>query len=342
MLVSPSPTSLSVVTKTLVGVRARYLQPFEDAVLGGGVTVLDASLERIERAEDGSLAVHLRRAGQGDPLVAEVDAVVAATGFQTPLRDLPSLGVAVTGQSRLPVQTSWWESATLPGVHFAGTITQGARGLRRHGVPSNSGAVHGARYNGRLLARRLAGLVDGRVADQPLVARDAATERIARELTISAELFHQRGYLARVLSTDASGGLRDEGTQPLTHVLDADGPDAVAVTLEADGSGSIYPVLFTRIGGAIAEHVLDADPRLRYDGPDARKAIGAVLARLPDRRRLRRAVSPSRGRRRAPGPAPRPPGGSRRTPAARARGRCPRGAARPSSSQGSSSSRWSS
>ena len=281
VLVSPSPTSLSVVTKTLVGVRARYLQPFEDAVLGGGVTVLDASLERIERADDGSLAVHLRRAGQGDPLVAEVDAVVAATGFQTPLRDLPSLGVAVTGQSRLPVQTSWWESATLPGVHFAGTITQGARGLRRHGVPSNSGAVHGARYNGRLLARRLAGLVDGRVADQPLVSRDAATERIARELTVSAELFHQRGYLARVLSTDASGGLRDEGTQPLTHVLDADGPDAVAVTLEADGSGSIYPVLFTRIGGAIAEHVLDADPRLRYDGPDARTAIGAVLARLP-------------------------------------------------------------
>lgn len=281
VLVSPSPTSLSVVTRTLVGVRARYLQPFEDAVLGGGVTILDASLDRIERTADGSLAVHLRRAGAGDPLVAEVDSVVAATGFQTPLRDLPSLGVAVTGQSRLPVQTSWWESATLPGVHFAGTITQGARGLRRHGVPSNSGAVHGARYNARLLARRLAGLVDGRGPEQPLVDRDAAVDLIARELTTSPALFHQRGYLARVLSADASGGLRDEGVQPLTHVLDSDGPDAVAVTLEADGSGSIYPVLFTRIAGATAEHMLDADPGLRYDGPDARKGIGSVLQRLP-------------------------------------------------------------
>jgi hypothetical protein len=281
-LVSPSPTTLSVVTRTLVGVRARYLQPFEDAVLGGGVTIIDASIERIERA-DGSLAVRLRRAGDGDPLTVAVDAVVAATGFQAPLRDLPSLGVAVTGQSRLPVQSSWWESTTLPGVHFAGTITQGARGLRRHGVPSNSGAVHGARYNARLLARRLASLVDGRTPDRPLIAGDAAVDHVARELTTSAELFHQRGYLARVLSTDPSGGLRDDGIQPLTHVLDAGGPDAVAVTLEADGSGSIYPVLFTRIRDATAEHLLDPMPGLRYDGPDTRKAIAAVLQRLPRR-----------------------------------------------------------
>jgi thioredoxin reductase len=281
VLVSPSPTSLSVVTRTLVGVRARYLQPFEDAMLGGGVTILDASLERIERSGDGSVSVYLKRAGQGDTLVAEVDAVIAATGFQAPLRDLPALGVSVTGQSRLPVQTSWWESATLPGIHFAGTITQGARGLRRHGVPANSGAVHGARYNGRLLARRLAQLVDDRRFEGPVVARDAAVDLVARELTTSAELFHQRGYLARVLSSDPSGGFRDEGTQPLTHVLDADGPDRVAVTLESDGSGSIYPALFTRVGNATGEHVLDPDARLRYDGPAARAAISAVLERIP-------------------------------------------------------------
>jgi thioredoxin reductase len=281
MLVSPSPTTLSVVTRTLVGVRARYLQPFEDAVLGGGVMVLDASLDRIERAADGSLAVHLRRAGGGGVLVAEVDSVVAATGFQAPLRDLPSLGVSVTGQSRLPVQTSWWESTTVPGIHFAGTITQGARGLRRHGVPANSGAVHGARYNARLLARRLAGLVGARTIDRPMVSRTDAVDLVAQELTTSAELFHQRGYLARVLASDPSGGLRDEGVQPLTDVLDTAGPDALAVTLEADGSGSIYPALYTRIGGATGEHVLDPDPRLRYDGRDTRAAIASVVARLP-------------------------------------------------------------
>jgi hypothetical protein len=55
----------------------------------------------------------------------------------------------------------------------------------------------------------------------------------------------------------------------------------VAATLEADGSGSIYPALFTRIGDTTGEHILDPDARLRYDTPDARRAIAAVLDRLP-------------------------------------------------------------
>lgn len=281
VLVSPSPTTLSVVTRTLVGVRARYLQPFEDAMLGGGVTILDASLERIERVAGDALAVHLRRTDREQALVAEVDTVIAATGFQTPLRDLPAMGLAVAGPSRLPVQTSWWESATIPGIHFAGTITQGARGLRRHGVPANSGAVHGARYNARLLARRLARLLDGRTPGRPSMDRGSAAGLLAGELTTSAELFHQRGYLARVMSVDPSGGLRDEGTQPLTHFLDADGPDGVGATLEADGSGAIYPALFTRVRGSTGEHLLEPDAQLRYDGVEARAAIAAVLARLP-------------------------------------------------------------
>jgi hypothetical protein len=84
-----------------------------------------------------------------------------------------------------------------------------------------------------------------------------------------------------VLSADASGGLVDEGTQPLTHFLDAQGPDAVAVALEADGSGGIYPALFTRVGTAAGEHLLDPDARLRYDTPEARRAIASVLERIP-------------------------------------------------------------
>ena len=65
---SPSHAKLSVDTKTLVGVRARYVQPFEDHVLGGGVAILDAALDRIERNGDGSLAVTLRRTDGGGDL----------------------------------------------------------------------------------------------------------------------------------------------------------------------------------------------------------------------------------------------------------------------------------
>src|SRR5207249_8577194 len=48
VLASPSPAKLSINTRSLVGVRARYVQPYEDHVLAGGVIVLDASIERVE------------------------------------------------------------------------------------------------------------------------------------------------------------------------------------------------------------------------------------------------------------------------------------------------------
>jgi thioredoxin reductase len=278
VLASPSPTSLSVTTRTLVGVRARYLQPYEDAVLGGGVTILDAAIDHVEPSGDGALTVHVRRTDRDGAMAFTVDEVIAATGFTAPLQDLPALGCAVTGRSRLPVQTPWWESVTLPGLFFAGTITQGARGLRRHGVPSNSGAVHGARYNAQVLAGHIAETRFGATRERPILAPAAAVDRIAGELTDSPALFHQRGYLARVLTADGSGGLRDDGIVPLAHAIDGGGPDSVAVTLEGDGSGSIYPVLYARSGGAMTEHMMEADMLLRYDGVEARRAITEVVS----------------------------------------------------------------
>ena len=169
---SPSPAKFSVQTRSLAGVRARYVQPYEDHVLGGGVAVLDAALDRIERTEggDGSLTVRVRRSDTGDGLALEVDDVISATGFVTPILDLPELGCSVSGRARLPLVTPWWESTTLPGVYFAGTIGQAAKGLVKHGVPANSGAVHGARYNAMVLARRMAAVRFGKQMDRPRIA----------------------------------------------------------------------------------------------------------------------------------------------------------------------------
>jgi len=277
VLSSPSPTSLSVDTRSLVGVRARYLQPFEDHVLGGGVSVVDASTRSIERLADGSLRAHLDRSDGGGELVIDADEIIAATGFTAPLLDLPRLGCQVFGASRLPVQTPWWESATLPGVFFAGTIGQGARGLRKHGIPSNSGAVHGARYNAQVLARRLAEERFGMGFHRPVFEPDRLIDFVAAEIEAAPELFHQRAYLARVVTADRTAGLRDDGVQPLAHALDAGGSDAIIITLEADGSGAIYPVLYTRLGGAINEHAIEADPLLRYDTPAARDAVRSLV-----------------------------------------------------------------
>jgi len=280
VLASPSQARLSVDTRSLVGIRARYVQPFEDHVLGGGVSVLDAAIDRIERAADGELVVHLRRTDGGPDLVIEVDEAIAATGFVTPLVDLPALGVATFGASKLPAQTPWWESVSVPGIFFAGTIGQGAKGLRKHGIPANSGAVHGARYNARVLAGYLARTRFGIEPERPLVDPDAVATFLAHELAESPELFHQRGYLARVLTADGSGGLRDDGVQPLAHVLDTDGPDAIVASLEADGTGAIFPVIYSRVAGKVVERAIDPDPLMRYDTSDTRLAISDLAGRV--------------------------------------------------------------
>ncbi len=57
VLVSPSHAKLSVDTQTLVGVRARYVQPYEDHVLGGGVGDPRRSLDRSSEARTGRLHV---------------------------------------------------------------------------------------------------------------------------------------------------------------------------------------------------------------------------------------------------------------------------------------------
>jgi thioredoxin reductase len=280
VLASPSSARLSVDTRSLVGVRARYVQPYEDHVLGGGVSILDAAISSIEAQSDGSRVVRVQRTDGGGELAVAVDEVIAATGFTAPLLDLPRLGCQVFGASRLPVQTAWWESASLPGVYFAGTIGQGARGLQKHGIPANSGAVHGARYNARVLARRIAAERFGIAPERPRIEPDALVDYLARELAEAPELWHQRAYLARVVSVDPDAGIRDDGVQPLAHAVDAGGSDAVVLTLEADGSGAIYPVVYTRVAGVVTEHALDADPLLRYDTVATRDALRRIIGQL--------------------------------------------------------------
>ena len=280
VLSSPSPVKLSVDTRSLVGVRARYVQPYEDHVLGGGVSVLNASTDRVEQDAGGRFVVHLRRTDGGPDFAVEADDVIAATGFTAPLQDLPAIGVATFGQSRIPAQTPFWESATVPGIYFAGTITQGAAGLKKHGLPANSGAVHGARYNARVLATHLAATRFDVATERAPLPAAGLVDALIEMLSTSPELWHQKAYLARVVTADPDAGLVDDGILPLAHVLDAGGPNAIVLTLEADGSGSIYPVVYTRIEGAVEEHVLDPHPMLDIETPDNRARLVEVARRV--------------------------------------------------------------
>ncbi len=283
VLASPSPARLSVNTRSLVGVRARYVQPVEDAVLGGGVSILDAAIERISRGEDGVFRVALRATSGTADVTLEVDDVIAATGFETPVLDLPGLGVATVGSARVPAQTPWWESASRPGVYFAGTISQGAGGLKKHGQPANSGAVHGARYNARVLARHLAETRFGRPVDRPPIAPADIATHLVTQLATSPDLWHQKAYLASVVSVAADGGFRDEGVQPLAHALDRGDAPAVLATIEANDRGDIYPVLYVRRPDGTDEVVLDPDPFHDFAGRAYRDAVAGVVQRLVGR-----------------------------------------------------------
>ncbi len=281
VLASPSHTKLSVDTRSLVGVRARYVQPYEDWALAGGVVILDASIESVERTGDG-FRVHTKSPADGRELVFEVDDVIAATGFVAPLRDLPQVGVATFGQSRLPAQTPFWESATVPGIFFAGTLMQGAQGLKKHGMPSNSGAVQGYRYNARVLASHLAGERFDRPPEPRPLEADAVVPFLLEQASRGPELWHQRSYLARVVEIDPDRGITDEGIQPLAHFVDGGGHDAVAMTLEANGRDDPYPVAYVRSRGLVSEHLLPPHPLLDFGGPEYQRELSSALRSVLD------------------------------------------------------------
>jgi thioredoxin reductase len=276
VLGSPRPAKLSIIVASVAAARARYMQPFEDHTLGGGTFVIDAAIERVERIGDRYRVFCKGTTVPGD-LVFDVDRVIAATGFGTPLLDLADLGVATFYQGRLPAQTPWWESASVPGVFFAGSITQGSIGLKKYGRASGSAAVHGFRYNARVLARHLARSRFGFEPEARTLAADDVVPTLLAELTRGPELWHQQSYLARVVSFDPAQGIVDEGIEPLAHFVDTSGPDAVAVTVETDERNDIHPAVYCRRGGSVDEHVLDSNLLHDFETAEHRKQLTGLL-----------------------------------------------------------------
>jgi len=280
ILCSPREAKLSVVTRSLVGIRARYLQPYEDHNLGGGIHILNAAIERIERHADG-WRIFTRDTLGGADLTLDADAVIAATGWSSPLRDLSEIGVATFNSGKLPVITPFWESTTVPGIYFAGTVSQAMSGLKKHGVPSNSGAVQGARYNARVLAEHIARTHYDWEPPRPRIAAKEVVSYLLSEATHGPELWHQRSYLSRIVSFSADDGIRDEGILPLAWFVDAPGPDAAAMTLEHTAEGEIRPTVYVRRSGKVEEHVMPTDTILDFETPEHRKQLRSLLGGLP-------------------------------------------------------------
>lgn len=279
ILVSPRPPLLAIHSHSVAGVRARYLLPYEDHVLGGGVFVLDAAVQRIDRTADGYRVVAQGTTVPGE-MVFSIDALIATTGFTAPLGDLPALGLATFGRYNIPALTPFWESTSVPGIFFAGTTTQGAVGLRKHGVPSNSGGAGGYRHNARVLAAYLARTHFGIEVPRPMLQPDEVVPYLLSEVSTAAELWNQRSYLARVVSFDRGRGIVDEGILPLQFFVDTSGPDAVAIVLETDQQGDNHPAVYVRRDGKVSEHTLPSDPLLQFERAEHQAALTSLIKDL--------------------------------------------------------------
>ncbi len=269
ILGSPRPVQTAVIAQA--SVRVRYLQPYEDTALGGGTFALDLAVERIERLEQGWRIVGNGTTRPG-PIDLEVDEVIAATGFSTPLLDLGKLGVRTVAQGRIPALTPFWESEAGSGIYFAGNATQGAAGLRKHGVGAASPAVHGFRYNARVMARDLASTHFGIHVPNDRVSRRDLERYLLEELSTAPELWTQKSYLARVVYDNLESEIA-----PLADYVDNPGHQSVAVAVEMNAAGDIYPAVYVEVDGGVRERLLPPDLLNDFRGPEYERELRAAL-----------------------------------------------------------------
>jgi thioredoxin reductase len=276
VLVSPRPVQIDVLPHSPL--RLRYLQPYEEYVRGGaGTFVVDGAISAIEQA-NGARRVVAEGTTWPGRLEFDADEVILATGFQAPLQDLRELGVATVLNDRIPALTPFFESISVPGLFFAGNVTQGSRGMRKYGASPNSTSVNGFRYNARVVAEHVADRLG--VSREPgLLASDDVVPALLHELSCAPELWIQKNFLARVV-TATGDGLRDEGIVPLEHFLDSGGADAVAVAIELDANAVIYPAVYVRRGGRIAEYELPPHPIHAYGGGVYRQELESIVKPL--------------------------------------------------------------
>ncbi|HJX27656.1 MAG TPA: NAD(P)-binding domain-containing protein [Thermoanaerobaculia bacterium] len=218
---SPSPLKMAWATHFVGHLRAVNNNFLDTYQLKSQNAVLDATIERISRNEEGKLVVSLsytHACGETEEIV--YDRVIFCTGFRFDASIFDeSCRPELTINDRFPAQTSEWESVNVPGVYFAGTLTQ-----MRDFKKTTSGFIHGFRYNVRALFRMLDKKYHGRelpsraVEATPEGLMLAAMERINR----SSALWQQYGFLHDVIVLSSDGGTaRYYEELPLSYVHDS-------------------------------------------------------------------------------------------------------------------------
>jgi thioredoxin reductase len=194
---SPNPLRLAWKTHYVGDLRAINNNFLDTYQLKSQNAVLDCRVDRIER-RDGEFVVTVSYShANGETEELTYDRVVICTGFRFDASIFAEdCRPELTLNGRFPVQTAEWESVNVPGLYFAGTLTQVSDYKR-----GTSGFIHGFRYNMRALCRMLEKKNFGRdwpsreIEPTPDGLVEATLERINR----SSGLWQQFGFLHDVI-----------------------------------------------------------------------------------------------------------------------------------------------
>lgn len=167
--------------------------------------VLDGTVERIRRRDDEGYLVDFRYARTKEAIrQLAYDRVILCTGFRfdaSIFDDTCRPGLVIN--DRFPEQTPAYESASVPGLYFAGTLTQ-----QLDFKTSTSGFIHGFRYGTRALYRILMSRYHdiawpaASLEPTPEAIGEALIDRVNR----SSALWQQFGVLGDVVTVPAEAG----------------------------------------------------------------------------------------------------------------------------------------
>ncbi|MGE0787489.1 MAG: NAD(P)-binding domain-containing protein [Sandaracinaceae bacterium] len=199
-IASPHPLRFAWKTRFVGHLRAVNNDFLDTYRLKAQNVVIDADIVRLEKRDDGRIAVlfDYKHAREREELL--YDRVITCTGFafDDAIFDSdcrPDLVVA----GRFPAQTSTWESVNVPDLFFAGAATQ-ARDFKK----TTSAFIHGFRYNTRALFRFLEERYHGVPFPSKPIAWNAAalTDLMIDRINRTSGLWQQFGFLGDVFVQD--------------------------------------------------------------------------------------------------------------------------------------------
>jgi thioredoxin reductase len=221
-VLSPNPVRLAWQTHFVGHLRAVNNNFLDTYQLKTQNAVLDASIERIARRADGKLAVSVRYSHAGGDLEELVyDRVILCTGFRFDNSFFDAdCRPGLTINDRYPAMTCEWESTNVPGLYFAGTLTQ-SRDFKK----GTSGFIHGFRYNTRALFRMLEKKHYGKPwpAEEVEPTLNGVLTAMIERINRTSAMWQQFGFLHDLIVMPENGGpAKHYHEMPLSYIQETE------------------------------------------------------------------------------------------------------------------------